>query len=187
LRATARWRRSDAASHLRIEERELEARGARDGDGFESGMDAEGRKDTFEVVLDRVVTHVKLCGNLLVRAPLLQQSQHLDLTGGEMRVRRCGCLLGASLEQPEDADHAFTAPERTELISTATRVPTFETRTAVASVAGAVPSTFCENSSRARRESSGATTEVKRRPRTSPRRRSAAGLIQRMIPVVSRT
>ena len=48
----------------------------------------------------------------------------------------------------------------TALISTATRVPAVETRTPVASVAGEVPSTFWEKSSRARRLSSGATTEV---------------------------
>jgi hypothetical protein len=41
----------------------------------------------------------------------------------------------------------------------------------LASVAAVVPSTFRENSSRARRLSSGATTEVKWRPRTSPTRR----------------
>ena len=48
----------------------------------------------------------------------------------------------------------------TELISTGTRVPAVETKTPGASVAREVPSTFCENSSRARRLSSGATTEV---------------------------
>ncbi len=75
----------------------------------------------------------------------------------------------------------------TALISTATRVPAVETRTPVASVAGEVPSTFRENSSRARRLSSGATTEVKWRPRTSPTSRSAAALIHRTMPVESRT
>ena len=48
----------------------------------------------------------------------------------------------------------------TELSSTATRVPAVETRTPVESVAGVVPITFRENSSRARRLSSGETTEV---------------------------
>ena len=41
--------------------------------------------------------------------------------------------------------------------------------------------------SRARRVSSGATTDVNWRPRTSPTRRRAAGLIQRMTPVGSMT
>ena len=62
-----------------------------------------------------------------------------------------------------------------------------ETRTPGASVAGAVPSTFREKSSRARRLSSGATTDVKWRPRTSPTSRSAAGLSHRTTPVVSST
>ena len=75
----------------------------------------------------------------------------------------------------------------TALISTATRAPAVDTKTLVASVAAEVPSTFRVNSSRARRLSSGATTEVNRRPRTSPTSRSAAGLIQRTTPVVSRT
>ena len=75
----------------------------------------------------------------------------------------------------------------TALISTGTRAPVVETRTPGASVAGAVPSTFREKSSRARRLSSGATTEVKWRPRTSPSSRSAAGLSHRTTPEVSRT
>jgi hypothetical protein len=48
----------------------------------------------------------------------------------------------------------------TALSSTGTRVPAVETKTPVASVAGAVPNTFRENSSWARRVSSGATTDV---------------------------
>ena len=75
----------------------------------------------------------------------------------------------------------------TELISTATRVPPVETKTPAESVAGELPSTFRENNSRARRLSSAATMDVKWRPRTSPRSRSAAGLIEGTTPVVSRT
>ena len=48
----------------------------------------------------------------------------------------------------------------TELSSTATRVPAVETKKPVASVAGELPSSFLETSSRARRVSSGATTDV---------------------------
>jgi hypothetical protein len=59
------------------------------------------------------------------------------------------------------------------------------TSTVWRSVAEALPSTFRESTSRARARSSGATTEVKWRPRTSPTSRSAAGLIQRTIPVAS--
>jgi hypothetical protein len=43
---------------------------------------------------------------------LLQETEHLDLSGGEMRVRRRGCVVGEFLEQAEDADHAFTVLER---------------------------------------------------------------------------
>ena len=104
---------------------------------------------------------------------------------------RCGGAVGVSSGRPSNSPKTPTTRSPfmsgAELISTATRVPAVETRTPVASVAGEVPSTFRENSSRARRLSSGATTEVKWRPQTSPTSRSAAGLIQRTTPVVSRT
>jgi hypothetical protein len=49
-------------------------------------MDAEGAKETADVVPDRLGAHVELGGDLLRRAALLQEAKHLDLTGGEMRV-----------------------------------------------------------------------------------------------------
>jgi hypothetical protein len=64
------------------------------------------------VVPDCVVAQVELGGDLLRRAALLQKTKHLDLTGSQMRGRRCGVVVGASLDQPEDADHPFTVPER---------------------------------------------------------------------------
>ena len=82
------------------------------GDGFQSGVDAEGPKETTDVVPDRLRAQVELGGDLLRRAALLQQTEHLDLTGREMWVRRCGPVVGAFLEQPEDADHPFTVHER---------------------------------------------------------------------------
>ena len=66
-----------------------------DGDSFESGVDAEGLKETADVVPDRLGAQVELGGDLLRRAALLQKTEHLDLTGREMRGRRCGsCRRG---------------------------------------------------------------------------------------------
>ncbi len=76
-------------------------------------MDAEGPKKTADVVPDRLGAQVELGGDLLRRAALLQKTKHLDLTGGEMRGWRCGCVVGALLEQPEDTDHPFTVPSAT--------------------------------------------------------------------------
>jgi hypothetical protein len=73
------------------------------------------------------------------------------------------------------------------VISTATCSPARSSSTRSASVTDALPATFRANISRERRLVSGATTDVNFRPRTSPTSRSAAGLIQRMTPVVSRT
>ena len=131
-------------------------------------MDAEGTKETADVVPDGLGAHVELGGDLLRRAALLQKTKHLDLTGSEMRRRRCGLSSGRPSNSPKTPTTRSPLMSGTELISTATRVPAVETKTAVASVAGAVPITFRENSSWARRLSSGATTEVKWRPRTSP-------------------
>ena len=60
----------------------------------------------------RLGGQVKLGGDLLRRAALLQKTKHLDLTRGEMRVWRRGCVVWASLQQPEHADHPFTAHQR---------------------------------------------------------------------------
>src|SRR5215203_4228292 len=81
-------------------------------DGFESRMDSEAPKDVADVVPDRLGAQVQLGGDLLGRAALLQKTKHLDLTGGEMRVWRCRPIVGAFLDQPEDADYSFTASQR---------------------------------------------------------------------------
>jgi len=86
--------------------------GACGGDGFESGVDAEGSKETADVVPDRLGAQVELGGDLLGRVALFQKPKHLDLAGGEMRRRRCEALVEASLEQPEDADDAFAVHQR---------------------------------------------------------------------------
>jgi hypothetical protein len=49
-------------------------------------MDAEGSKETADVVPDRLGAQVELGGDLLRRAALLQKTKHLDLARGEMRV-----------------------------------------------------------------------------------------------------
>jgi hypothetical protein len=51
-------------------------------------MDAEGLEETANVVPDRLSAQVELAGDLLRRASLLQQTEHLDLAGGEVRGRR---------------------------------------------------------------------------------------------------
>ena len=55
---------------------------------------------------------MELGGDLLRRAALLQKTKHLDLAGGEMRGWRSGAVVGAFLDQSEDADHPFTVLER---------------------------------------------------------------------------
>src|SRR6478609_9019603 len=64
--------------------------GPGDRDRFESRADAESPKETAHVVLDRLGTQVELGGDLLRRAAVLEQTEHLDLPGGEMRMWRCG-------------------------------------------------------------------------------------------------
>ena len=59
-----------------------------------------------------------------------------------MRGWRCGCVVGAFLDQPEDADNRSPFMSATELTSTGTRAPAVETRWPVASLAGEVPSIF---------------------------------------------
>ncbi len=75
-------------------------------------MDAEGLEETTDVVPDCLIAQVELTGDLLRRAPLLQETKHLDLTRGEVRGRRCRLFVGATLQESEDADHPFTAHER---------------------------------------------------------------------------
>jgi hypothetical protein len=114
---------------------------------------------------------VELGGDLLGRAPLLQQAKHLDLTGSEVRLWRGGLSPGRSSNSPKTPTTRSPFMSGTALISTATRSPAVDSNTPLASVAAVVPSTFRVNSSLARRLSSGATTEVKWRPRN--RRRAA--------------
>jgi hypothetical protein len=149
-------------------------------------VDTERPKQAANVVPDGLVAEMELGRDLLRRPALFQEAQHFDLA----RVR-CGCgaaAVSAGLPSIKPKTPTIRSPliSGTALSSTATRVPAVETRTPVVSVAGAVPSTLRENDSRARWLSSGATTEVKCLPRTSPSSRSAAGLIQRTTPVVSR-
>ena len=78
------------------------------GDRFESGMDAESPKETADVVPDGLDAQMKLCCDLLGRAPLFQQAKHLDLTRSEVGWRH-RCAVRARLDQPEDADNPITA------------------------------------------------------------------------------
>ena len=106
-------------------------------------MDAKCLEETADVIPDRLAAQVQLRGDLLRRAALLQKSKHLDLTWSEMRGWRCGAVVGASFDQPEDTDYRFTALEGgTALTSTGTLVPAVETKTPVTSVATEVPSIF---------------------------------------------
>ena len=82
------------------------------GDGFEAGVDTERPKETADVVPDRLGTQMKLGRDLLRRVAPFQQTKHLDLTRGEMRVRRSRRVVGAILDQPEHTDHPLTVHER---------------------------------------------------------------------------
>ena len=81
-------------------------------DGFESGVDAESPKEAANVVPDRLGAEMELGSDLLRRAALLQQTKHLDLTRGEMRLWHDRRLGGASLDLSEDADDPFAVLER---------------------------------------------------------------------------
>ena len=124
-------------------------------------MDAEGLKQTPDVVSDRLPCSDGLGGDLFRRATLLQKTKHLDLTGREIRGWRCGAVVGVFLDQPEDADHPFTVLERHP--ADLDGDPRSGGRDEVGGrlCRREVPSIFWANSSRARRLSSGATTEVK--------------------------
>jgi hypothetical protein len=98
-----------------------------------------------------------------------------------MRVR----LLDDLSHLAEDADNVVAMGIGTELISTATRVPSAPTTTTPESVTSVVPRIFRANSSLARLESSGATADVNWRSRRSPTMFSAARFSQRMTPVAS--
>ena len=63
------------------------------------------------MVPDRLCAQVDFSGDLLRRAALLQKAEHLDLTRGEMRGWGLGYVIGASFDQPEDADNRFAAHE----------------------------------------------------------------------------
>jgi hypothetical protein len=140
-----------------------------------------------DVVLDRLGTQVELLGDLLGRASLLEQVKHLGLPGCEVRGGALGSSSAAPDRSPKTPTTRSPSVRGTALTSSTRRAPPVETSTPVVSVAAVVPSTLRANSSRARVRSSAPTTVVKCRPRTSPRRRSAAGLIHRTMPSRSST
>ena len=108
--------------------------------------------------------------------------------GGASGARAACCLvLERAVSSPKTPTTRSPPISGTALTSSARRVPSVETKTPLVSVAAVVPSTLRAKSSCARARSSRPTTNVKCRPRTSPSRRSAAGLIQRTTPAVSRT
>jgi hypothetical protein len=61
---------------------------------------------------DCLGAQIELGGDLLRRVALLQKAKHLDLAGREMWGWRYRPVVGAFLDQPEDADHPCTVPER---------------------------------------------------------------------------
>ena len=72
-----------------------------------------------DVVSDCLGAQVELGGDLLRRAALLQKSKHLDLTGGEMRVGRCGSVSGRPSSSPKTPTTRSPFMSGTELSSTA--------------------------------------------------------------------
>ena len=157
------------------------------GDGFESGIDTERPKESAGVIPDRLGLRWSSAAICFVERPCSRRR-----STSTWRGVRCGggavrMSSGRSSISPNTPTTRSPFMSGTALSSTATRVPEVETKTPVASVAGELPSTFREKSSRARRLSSGATTEVKWRPRTSPTSCLAAALSQRTTPVSSRT
>ena len=159
----------------------------REGDRLEPGMHAERAEDVANVVADRLDAQVQLTGDVVRPPAVLEQAEHLGLTWGQMRVsgpRRC---LVDVRDLAEDADHAVALDERDALSSTPIRSPSAPITTTWESCGFGGPAMFRAKTSRDRRVSSGATTEVNCRPRTSPTSRRAAGFNQRMIPSGSTT
>ena len=99
-----------------------------------------------------------------------------------MRGWRRGPVVGAVLDQPEDADHLFTVHQwhRADLYGH----PCSGGRNEEAGrISGGVAEHLPGEQLAGACLSSGATTEAKWRPRTSPTSRSAAGLSQRTTPL----
>ena len=78
-------RESPCAAFVAVDKPAPTPSGPYGGDCFESGVDAEGTKETSDVVPHRLGAQMELGRDLLRRAALLQETQHLDLAGGEMR------------------------------------------------------------------------------------------------------
>ena len=100
-----------------------------------AGIDAEGLKETADVVPDRLGAQVELGGDLLRRAALLQKTKHLDLAGVRCGRGAVGVSSGRSSISPKTPTTRSPFMSGTELTSTGTRVPAVETRSPVASVA----------------------------------------------------
>jgi len=86
-------------------------------------MDAEGLEEAPYVVPDRVRAEVELGRDLFRRAALLEEAEHLDLPGGEMRRRRrdgaagppvdsiASTAVAVSVERSKVCDHGRSRSE----------------------------------------------------------------------------
>ncbi len=82
------------------------------GDGFETRVHSEGSQQMAYMVPNRLRAQVELLRDLLRRASLLEETQHLGLTGRQVRGRRARLLVERAGQKPEDADHALAAHQR---------------------------------------------------------------------------
>ena len=96
----------------------------------------------------------------LVERPCSRRRSTSTWRGVRSGVWRCGAVVGAFLDQPEDADHPFTVLERHRADLHGHPCPADRNEVAGRIGGRAVPSIFCANRSRARGLSSGAMTEV---------------------------
>ena len=94
------------------------------------------------MVPDCFGAQVQFSGDLFGRAALFEKSKHIDLRGVRCGGGAVGLWSRCSSISPKTPTTRSPFLSGTALISTASRVPSVETRTPVASVAGAVPSTF---------------------------------------------
>jgi len=129
------------------------------------------------VVFHCLDAQVEFLRDLLGRASLLEQAQHFGLARRQVRGGVLTSSLGSPVRSPKTPTTCLPPISGTALTSSASRVPSGETNTPLASVAAVVPSTLRAKSSCARARSSGLSTDVKCLPRTLPSSRSAAGLI----------
>jgi len=83
----------------------------RESDCLEPGMHTERTKNMTNVVADRLDAQIQLAGDVVRPAAVLEQAEHLGLTGGQMWVSGPRRRLVDIRDLAEDPDHAAALHE----------------------------------------------------------------------------